>query len=370
MKLWIFFLATVFIPVIATAQFDYYTTDSIKTHGIKLIDGGDYANSRVCQVKRGDEIVNYFPDEISEYGFKNGRIYVSFPVLSDGKITRYFFKRLVDGKINFYYLGAERGIGNFFILEEGNTFLTELPKKNTEFADLLKNVTSDCRSVAGNIPFVRYNEYSLSRFVKYYNSCDMRPLPRLKYGFLSGINAMKFSAIEKASIFSAPEYKNVWNLSVGAFVDIPVLSSNFSLHPEMWYSEDCISVAFDYLETGNDLVINYSSISFPFLVRYSFLNTNISPYFQGGPVYSRALKNESTLYGYESIGNSIYIDVINSEVMQNNLFGFSLGSGIISKYGSKYSWLSEIRYTNYYNLESESKILNLSKITFAVGLIF
>jgi len=61
------------IPFSLCAQTDYYIKDHTMTGGIDLIDGGDISNSMVCQVKNGNSVDKYSPNQISEYGFKDGR---------------------------------------------------------------------------------------------------------------------------------------------------------------------------------------------------------------------------------------------------------------------------------------------------------
>jgi len=369
-KQWCFFLIIYLFPIIIYGQRGFYSTDIAKIVGVKMVDGGDIDNARFCQVKDGDKILKFSPYEVDEFGFKDDRTYKSFPIKIGNTISRYFLGRLVEGKVNLYYLRAKGGIRRYYLNKENSNDLIELPTIQKDFSVLLDSIVTGCPQATNNIPYIKLTKNSLTRFVKEYVDCSKTPFPRFQYGFTVGINAVKLSAVDKGGIYSIPNYNNILSISIGAFMDIPIQSGNFSFHPEIYYNRFGTSKAFDNENTRNNLVINYSSISFPLLLRYTILRNGISPYFQAGPVYSMSIKNEGTLFEYKMTGNNVFIDIIDSSVLQKNMGGFSAGSGMILKYGSKYSWFGELRYTKLYNLKQESKLLNISEITLGIGLIF
>lgn len=98
--LYILFLI-VFFPILAFGQNEYFSTDSITSTGIKLIDGGDLINSKLCQVKKGDKIIEYTPYEVKEFGFKDGRVYVSKEIQVSDSTIKVFLERLYEGKTTF-----------------------------------------------------------------------------------------------------------------------------------------------------------------------------------------------------------------------------------------------------------------------------
>lgn len=87
-------------------QRGYYSTDSVTTSGVLLIDGGKYSNSRFVMVKMKGDYLKLTPDTVQEYSFNNGRVYKSFDVILDTMPERFFLKRLAEGKIELYYLSA------------------------------------------------------------------------------------------------------------------------------------------------------------------------------------------------------------------------------------------------------------------------
>jgi hypothetical protein len=368
MKRFLYFILINLFVINTYGQKGYYSTDSITFSGIDLVDGSIKMNQRFCQIKKGEEILKYSPYEVKEYGFQNGLTYKSFEIKLNDQVTRYFLERVIEGKINLYLLRTEGGVK--YYMETDRSGLEELPAINDEYRDLLAIRVSDSPEALHNIPFVRLKKHNLIRLIKDYNNDYIRLFPRIQYGFTIGITSDKLSAVDKESLYSIPDYKSDLSISAGAFIDLPVNASNFSFHPEVYYKRNGTSKAFDQGNTSHDLVINYSCINIPLLFRYSILKDKLSPYFQGGPVYSRIIKNESALYEYRSVDNNIYIDVINSPVLQKNRGGFSVGSGVISNYESKYSWFAELRYSKFYNLKQENKLINHSEFSLGIGLLF
>jgi hypothetical protein len=360
----------IFSPILTFGQGEYIASDSAVTIGIKLIDGGHILNSSLCQVRNGTAVIKYSPYEIKEFGFKNGRIYKSFPIKIHDTISSYFLERLVEGKVELYYLRAKEGIKKYYLVEGDSTNPIEIPRLKEKYYVLFDSIVKGCVQAVNNIPFIKFNKYCFIRFLEDYNNCVRSPLPRFRYGLEIGINANQLSAVDKGSVYSIPDYQIDLSISIGAVMDIPVKFSNFSFHPEIYFNRYSISKAFKNEDNSNDLIINYSSICFPLLFRYSLLSKRISPYFQLGPAYSRAIKNDGTLYEYESNGNDIFINIIDSPILHKDLLGFSVGSGLILNYGSNHSWFSEVHYSRYYNLGQGSKLLNLSGITLDIGLIF
>lgn len=351
-------------------QSDFYSTDSTILSGIQLLDGGEIDNARFCQVKQSENILKYSPYEIKEFGFSDGRIYRSFQVENNDTISRYFLERLFEGKVNLYYLKVKRGICKYYVMKGDSSQLFELLSSNDNYSLILESIMADCPQAIRNIQYLKLNKLSLIRLIKDYNVCVKRPFPRLRSGFMLGFNAIQLFAENKNSMYSVPNYKIKWSISAGVFMDVPIQYSNFSFHPELNFKQNNISLAFENDNTSNDLVINYSSINFPLLLKYTLLRNRLSPFFQVGPVYSKAIKNMSTLYRYQEINNNIFIDIIDTPVMQDDMGGFLVGGGIISKYGSKYSWFGEINYGGLYNLRPGKKILGLRECSLRIGFIF
>lgn len=351
-------------------QRGYYSTDSVTTSGVLLIDGGKYSNSRFVLVKMKKETIKLSPDTVLEYSFNNGRVYKSFNVILDSLPERFFFKRLVEGRLELYYLSASEGKSRYYINYKDSKEPVLIPSDNEGLINLLDQYTGDCENTRRNIRLLKYNDKKLTRYLDDYNDCSDRPFPVVQFGLKFGISGIQISSVSNTSIYSLPKYGIDWNLSAGVFMDIPINTSNLSFTPEIYFNQNHSLRSIDNSGISYDLIMNYSTINIPLLIRYSFLHRKYSPFIQGGPVYSHTLRNATDLYKYESVGNDTFIDLENSPVRQNNMGGVTLGSGIISNYGDNFSWFGEVRFCHFFNLSQTGNYLNFGELTMAVGLMF
>ena len=162
---------------------------------------------------------------------------------------------------------------------------------------------------------------------------------------------------------------NFRSYAIGAFADIPFSSINLSLHPELSFEHFSSSKAFNQ-EDDYDLVLNSSSVTLPVYLRYTVMKNLLSPFFQLGPVYSRSLRNNRTLYQYDTVGNDLFISLIDSQVLQDNMAGFSFGTGAVLNYGSRYSWFAEANFSKIHNLKKNTNLYNRYEFAFKIGILF
>jgi len=347
---------------------DYYSTDSSMVNGITIISGNDFTNSRYCQVIKGGNLIQLSPNEITEYGFKNGRVYKSFDVVVDNITKRYFLERLTKDKIGLYYFKPERGIRKIYLSSGDSSSLSEVLRKKDELYLFFSKYTSGCPEVLNNIKFIRYKKFDLQRFVEDINNNKKRVFPRTHFGFKLGLNATRFYAVDKADLYGIPEYDVLKNFTFGTFVDIPIKKSSFSFVPELYYQHISFIKTFSDGVDKFDLYNNISSINIPVLFRYTFLRPMFSPYFQAGPVYSMIIKNDSWLKEYLHEGPDFFIR--ESPVIQKKMTGISIGGGFILNYDSKFSGFAEVRLNNNNNFFNKTRNLNFNEISVSTGFLF
>ena len=358
-------------------QRGYYSKDSTTSAGIELINLG-ITNSYFCSVKKGDDIIKYTPFEVSEYGFYQGQVYKAFDIVIDEKKERYFFEQIVNGNINLYNLRLKGRINKYYVLPADSSNLQELTLNKGKVQDLIYTFVDDCPQAAQNLRYLKPNKHSLKRYLNYLNSCSSYPYPKVHYGFKIGIAVTQFypidkssnSAFDKISIYAIPDYNSDISFTVSTFIDIPLLSSNISFIPEIYFKENHYLRSFSNSHESFDLIMNYSSLSFPLLFKYSFLRDGNIPFILFGPIYSRVIKNESTLYKYEIIDNDIFIEINDSPIIQKNMGGFSIGSGIILDSEKRYKWFGEVRYNYMFNLLSIERNFNLGEFSINTGILF
>jgi hypothetical protein len=82
------------------AQSSYILRDSLMSLNLKLIEGTDSENANFIKVKmKKNEIAKYTPQDLKEYGLKDGRVYISKQINFKNSNQKVFLERLVRGRI-------------------------------------------------------------------------------------------------------------------------------------------------------------------------------------------------------------------------------------------------------------------------------
>lgn len=364
-------------PILSFGQSDYFVTDST-LYGMKVIDNGELINSRLCQVKKGKEIIDYSPYEVMEYGFKDGKVYISKEIKIADSSKRVFLERLHSGETTLYYYRG-RDIKTFFI-EKDSTLFVELPKQDTErgyYSEFLSNYTDDCPNVADACKLVSYNKRSLSKLITRYNKCDLKPFPHFKYGFIIGYESsrlvpsdkkkedLKYVTVNSKSNFEYFDYKYDSDFSIGLFIDNPIHVSDFSVHAELLFSKHGYSYSYTSATKDLDLTIDLSTLRIPILLRYNLPINNFRPYFNAGPIYSYHVNNKSSLYRMDISANTIEINnSIEGPIIPTHEIGYAVGCGVEFDVDFKRAFFLEIRYSNQFGISGDfankNSMLNVS----------
>ncbi|HNX65364.1 MAG TPA: hypothetical protein PKH02_00700, partial [Bacteroidales bacterium] len=222
-----FLLVFLFLmPYLVSGQSNYYVRDSVSSAGVKMIEGTDLSNSSVCLVINGDKTEGLTPEQISEYGYKNGRVYFSRKIQLGDTIKAVFLERLVKGKTALYYYKGP-GIKEFFLEKEDGT-LESLPVNDkNSFHSALSDALSDCPVIAEYSRKATYSKRSLSELITGYNRCAPFALHTFKYGVMLGYQAAKLvpssNYADKSLDFI--NYKYEGSFAFGAFMDRPIMHS-------------------------------------------------------------------------------------------------------------------------------------------------
>jgi hypothetical protein len=356
------------LPFSIFAQQDYYIKDTSQIDGVELINNGPYQNQKQCQIKHGKDVISYSPDQIKEYGFQDGNVYTSFTVVGKDSTYRYFFESIVDGKSNMYCLRRKKSEPLLYITVNDSNKIVEIPKTKTEIKALLKTLPVDSFYPV-QIPELSYNYYSLKRFITLYNENKTYCFPSSHYGFIIGRTSSEYSGSSNNSIYYVPNFNRKWNFTIGAFYDLPIYSTAFSLHLELYYKRNNLALTSEVVQkNGYALILNNASFSVPILIRYTLLKKDNSPFFEGGPVLSKTIFNKNALYSYKTDSNITVIDKpIHSSIFYKMNAGVSLGLGVISHINAKYAIVSELRYTSFIR---NSTIINVDELSFNFGIEF
>jgi hypothetical protein len=354
-----------------SGQNEYLISDSTTTIGINLVDGGEIINSRFCQVKSKDKIIQYSPFQVKEFGLKNGRVYLSKEIQLSDSVERVFLERLSKGRANLYYFKS-KGFKTFFLEKDSTSFL-EIPKQNKDnitYTKQLMGLLLDCSNIKDAIDFVSYNKKSLSKIITRYNNCEFKPFPHFRYGLTVGYEFAKLKPVSDNSNMAINylDYSYDGGFLTGLFFDSPISVSDFSLHIEFYYSKHGYSYNKFVNNKDIDFVANITSLRMPILIRYSFPSHKYRPFINLGGIATLNIKNENMLYETTVLNNLVEInDIQNTTLLAKYQAGYSFGAGIEYRLNFKKSLFAELRYNNLYD---GVKVFNESVINLITGINF
>jgi len=346
----IFLLVIIYSPLFS--QNAYIAKDSAYSYGVTIIEGIDFSNSLICKVKKGKNEIEYTPDELTEYGTENGRIYISKELNIHGFSKKYFIERLVKGNINLYYLKLKKG-KLFFIEKDSSVF--EIIKKNDSIIGkgIFKNDLMKYCTDTDAVKHTKYKKEHLKLLINRQNSGIIKPFPFAKFGIFTGVSATKILSAKNTSLVYTQNLNSKldYNLTLGAFLDIPISLSNTSFHPEIYYTQNAFSETIENDSTVNDLLIKFSSINIPLLFRYTYPSKKIRPFANLGLIYSYHKNYEQEIFSSTYEVNTVYFEKVNTEnLLSQKQIGYSGGIGLQYNLNYRKSLYLEIRYSKQYGI--------------------
>jgi opacity protein-like surface antigen len=367
----------IFICLVSTGihgQSDYYLTNSMASIGVKLVDNGDVSNSRCCTVKNGEKDVEYSPYAVKEYGFGDGRVYVSRKIQLPDSAQKVFLEILVKGKKTLYYYRGKL-LKTFFVGEDSTQFV-ELPKNNaaktSSFRDQLSQLTSDCPKTVDAIRLSIYRKRQLTEIMNRYNDCELKPFPFLKLGLTAGYGMMKLSPTNssQSATLDKLDFTYTGGFTVGLFADQPLLLTDFSLHAELYYSKYGYSYNKMIDSKDVDFVANISSLKIPLMIRYAYPSNYIRPFINAGGIAANNFRNKLLLYKATLTGNTIETTTLQDiSAGQKFQFGYTFGGGIEYNLNYRNHLFIELRYSKLVN-PTGSEQLDSSEYHIITGINF
>ena len=367
MKKWFYAFVIVFLVDHAHSQTnDFIETDSTFEFGVRLIEGSRLENSQFIRLKKGKEVIQYSPRDIKSYGFK-GNVFESLSIITNGREERWFFRRVVKGKLSIYFLPVGKR-EKFFVKSDDDLALKEIPNDGLE--NFLREHVKDCDMSVKNAKHVKLKENSIARFFKDYDGCSNSYLPRFRYSLSVGVNVTGLSANNAEGIVGSLNYEQTVGFRVGFTIISQIEQSNFALitGPTFQTYKSSNQLAGD--DFTYDAVINQSRLNLPLLLRYSFYKSKSIPFIEFGPSYSRFLNGTSSFYSYETINNSVYIEREESSFIDEHQIGLAFGSGIIIDYDANLSFSGRIGFEKWYPTRASDNLLGVNQIVITLGVLF
>lgn len=324
----------------------YIADDSTVSIGLKLIESSPKNNAQYIKSKKKNEVVTYSPNDLREYGFKDGTIYISKDVSIAGSSKRVFLERLTHGKLTLYYY-TEKGINTYF-LQQDSSLLVEIPKE--DFQRSIKEYTKDFDGVSKQIKLLRYRKKSLSKLVSMYNLDTYKPLPYPRFGITGGYRAtaLKVPSPGPLEQLEGISFSTHTSFSFGVFGDLPIAMSYFSVNLGIDFSKAGFTVSSQRSQREVDLLINTTSIHAPVLLRYTLPSFGWQPFLNIGGVYTYHFQNESELFESTRDGGVLIInEVLQEPLLSDNMLGYVAGIGIQRNIDIRKVASMEIRFSRF-----------------------
>jgi len=331
-------------------QNEYYKIDTVITKGNDFVFNLDF---QFCQVKTGKFYDNYTPYQVSEFGYKD-RVFVAKKVQLPDSVQQVFLERLVVGKNNLYYHGGKK-YKTFFVSNDSMN-LVEIPFRNTKgdstFRMQLNGFVAECSQMKDVPKLVQYKRTEMKEFFSQVNDCKSKYFPFLKYGIATGVQFVRLDLTPNIATneLSKMNYQYTAGLAVGAFADIPILPTSFSIYTSANLSKHGFSDFKQISEDDVDFILNLTTLKLPVMLKYTLPVKDYRLYIGGGLSFSYHIINKAELYKITKTDNltdfSLYQELA---VIDDFQYGFLAETGVEKK----------ISYRNYLSLGMRySKMLN------------
>ncbi|MEO9476264.1 MAG: outer membrane beta-barrel protein [Cyclobacteriaceae bacterium] len=346
------------------AQTGYIATDTSYISGIELIPGPARDNALFIKVKSNNGETIYSPQEIKEYGFENGKVYVSQEVFPDNPGKRVFLEKIEEGKITLYlYSGKKQK--SFFLKSDSST-LIKISRKKSEYRKLLLEQTRGFAWKGQQPQLVTYRKQSLAKLISQYNAGKHRPLNFAHLGIRAGYVMSSYKISPKLYELSSPVFDQRLrdirngrssNFLLGAFGEIPIGKNDFSLLIETNYMKGGFSTfsrttVYDYFieefKTFDvDMVVKLSTIQIPLLLRYTLPKLKWRPFVNVGGNFAYHFKNSSRVYQSDITSDVIMMRLPTKENhMSIYTFAYNIGAGLQYNLNYRNMMSAELRYNN------------------------
>lgn len=343
----------------------YFATDSTLVVGAKVIASSRASNSEFIKIEDKGKITTYSALQITQYGLSDGTVYESYKIHSDNEEKTVFLERLVSGKITLYrYVDREH---RTYYIRKDSTDLQELQKD----MGALKFASQDCEFMADAIRLASYTPQSLQKLASRYDKCESKPFPYAKVGILAGFRQMSLqqpSGYDNSLLNDNP-FPSSGSLAIGVFADLPIFMSEFSFHPEVFYTMYKVAASSYTTQAEVDALVSLSTLHVPLLFRYTVPTLTWRPFFDAGPYFSYNLKNSSDIYYATTNNNTVTIEKpLQDKLVSDYIVGYSAGAGLQRKLNYKKTVSAELRYTRAAGQDNTS--LTQKAIELIVGFTF
>lgn len=342
----IFMLCFVFGSGYCFGQQNFLELDTISYVGVKINNQNAKKNALKCQWQKSkNEIIELTPYQVRSYA-AGGNAYIAKDIAINGKEGRFFLERQSFGKLTLYFIKNQ---GKHFFVERAGV-LSELTKRDStgrkDYKKILQTLCSDCDYTGKFLKHTWYNRYYLKRFAEQYNTCEEVYRP-VRFGVIGGWDFTGYSMLQDA--WKSNNVPTCNGFTFGAFLDIPLLQSGVSFHPEIFYSKQAIRLT-ETLQTvlGKECIANIESYNIPLLIRYTWWKNKWCPYLNLGMIYHHYSRTTNSILS-ASIGSGVLNIQKNELALSPSKYSATGGVGVWYKIGRRNAIFIETRAA--YNMD-------------------
>lgn len=371
-RLCICLIAFLFSVQSLSAQGAFIKRDTLTYMNVRFLKSTDKNYSKyIRQQNPNDSISIFTPQEVHSYGLKDGRVFYSFRLDSLGEDAWYFFERLYSGKYQIYYLNITGDQKGYYFKAGENAPLLAIPKKKKAYKEFLESYVQDCEKSKRNVRFLDLSEARLIRFMRDYENCEQSHLPRTRLGLKGGVLLNQYAASSGDLLFSEVDFPLNPNYFLGAYVEYPIGTTDFSLIGGINITRERNSVFFEK-NLAYDLIVDAWRVDAPLLFRYSFFSRKHFPFIELGPVYSQQFNANNVLITYNGLlenADNIFLGFREPNISTAQL-GANLGAGMVLNYDAPYSFLAQVGINKMFPLANDEPSLGNQSITLGFGILF
>ncbi len=381
----------IFFELCAQSDFrsGYVITNAVDTvYG--LIDyKGNKANAKRCVYKTNAEAepIEYTPDQLKAYRFKDSKYYISRSINTDEREELLFLEYLIDGIVDvFYYRDA---VGEQYLIEDSEGRLMPLKKEQVEvlinnkpylqvsnrYIGILKSVFRESPEIMKRVDNISLNHRSLIKIANEYHEevcfdreCIIyeKTLPGVSFTFgpMIGVNYITISANDNVSVdyleFSNSDFNHYMYPSPGFFMkfSMPNLNERLYFQYEASYhkwsleTDNIYKIWFEskygsYSQTRNKVIsVTQNAFNNSGLIRYEFPKGKIRPVMHAGCFVNWFFKTDY-LCQNKTPGGILWSDTTGASLenpLNHTDFGFSIGTGSSFQVFRKHFIFLDIKY--------------------------
>ena len=312
----------------------------------------------------------YSPNEIDQFGFKDGDIYLANEVEINGNIEQVFLKKIITGNLSLYYFYGEEFRYYFKVNDSLNRLNIDskgrIDKKDIDFL-ILQN--KSCDKVKPKLFDVKVTKLSVNHIFSVLNDCKIANPNSFKFAVFGGVlnTIIETGSEDNLAYLKRAEFENKINPTYGLKFEYG--NQKIAITSELFYnSVDFHSFKADEI-FSSEVFLFQDYLNHSLALKFSTRGARLILYSEFGIQTSYALNKEiSTHISSETYDKVIYRK-IDKDPIVSRYQGYTLAKvGVAYRILPNLAFYTEFRYSDLINETSGDAIVNLKNIGPVIGL--